>query len=747
VRPRPLSDDAVAELVASELGDQADAVFSDACHEATGGNPFLVRELLRELTAEGVSPGSDEVPLVRQLAPPTVARAVLLRLARLGDDASALAHAVAVLGDGAPMRRACALAGLAEDRGGELASSLAQAGILAPARPLAFAHPILRSAVYADMDAGQRAQSHGRAADLLSSEGAGADAVAVQLLASEPAANPHVAASLREGAAHALARGAPRTAVACLERALAEPPPADQRGPVLLELASAEFVGGEPSAAAHHFEEAFSIASDPRSRAEYARDRGLALQAIGRHEEAFAVRERAVDEVEHVDPALARLLEVSLVASARFDLRRLAWAIERLERRPAGPVSDTPAEHGLLAMQAHVAAFSPESDRSAEALADSLEAAVASDKLLTAGLATPFFSAVDLLILADRTDLARRALDRSVEEARRGGSALRFAFSSGVRSLLLARSGALAEAEADARACAELALPQGWFVLGPVILGLVLDTLIERGELQEAGRLLARSGMGDRPADHDLTFDPVVHARARLRAAQGDVAGGRADLGSLARRRARWNTYPSLVPAVLAAPELADGDPDEVRASAQRMVSEAERWGTSRAIGMALRAAGLLETEAQGLELLEQAVTVLESSPAPLEYARALADFGAALRRANRRADARDPLRRALDLADACGAKPLGDRARQELRAAGGRPRRPRTSGAESLTASERRIATMAAEGLSNPEIAQALFVTRKTVEAHLGNAYRKLDISSRAQLGQALRTGSGDLP
>jgi DNA-binding CsgD family transcriptional regulator len=245
--------------------------------------------------------------------------------------------------------------------------------------------------------------------------------------------------------------------------------------------------------------------------------------------------------------------------------------------------------------------------------------------------------------------------------------------------------------------------------------------------------------MATRPADHDLTFDPVVHARARLRAAQGDLAGGRADLEGLVRRGARWNTYSSLVPAVLAAPELMTDDPEQARAHAEQMLREARRWGTPRAIGMALRAAGLAEGGTRGLELLAEAVVALEPSPARLEYAKALTDLGAALRRANRRGAARDPLRQALDVADACGAKPLAERARQELRAAGGRPRRPRVSGAESLTASERRIARMAADGLSNPEIAQALFITKKTVEAHLSSVYRKLDIGSRTQLAATL--------
>src|SRR5206468_8483765 len=129
-----------------------DRSFSGACRVATGGNPFLLRELLRELAAEGIAPTAGRVPLVRQLAPPTVARAVLLRLARLGDEASALARAVAVLGDVVPLHRAAALAELPEEGADALAGALAQADILTAARPLAFAHPILRAAVYSDID-------------------------------------------------------------------------------------------------------------------------------------------------------------------------------------------------------------------------------------------------------------------------------------------------------------------------------------------------------------------------------------------------------------------------------------------------------------------------------------------------------------------------------------------------------------------------------------------------------------------
>ena len=153
-----------------------------------------------------------------------------------------------------------------------------------------------------------------------------------------------------------------------------------------------------------------------------------------------------------------------------------------------------------------------------------------------------------------------------------------------------------------------------------------------------------------------------------------------------------------------------------------------------------MRAAGLLAGGERGIELLSDAVTTLSRSPSALEQARALTDLGGVLRRAGRRADAREPLRAGLRLARDCGAERLAERAEQELRAAGAKPRRLAFSGAESLTASELRIAEMAASGLSNQQVAEALFVTSKTVENHLGRVYQKLGIHSRDEIADALR-------
>jgi DNA-binding NarL/FixJ family response regulator len=130
---------------------------------------------------------------------------------------------------------------------------------------------------------------------------------------------------------------------------------------------------------------------------------------------------------------------------------------------------------------------------------------------------------------------------------------------------------------------------------------------------------------------------------------------------------------------------------------------------------------------------------LLERAPARLEQAKALAALGGALRHRRKPTKAREPLRRALELADVCGAHALVDTVRSEIYATGARPRTTALSGVLALTASERRVADLAAGGRTNRDIAQTLYVTPKTVEVHLSNAYRKLGIASRNDLTRAL--------
>jgi DNA-binding CsgD family transcriptional regulator len=233
--------------------------------------------------------------------------------------------------------------------------------------------------------------------------------------------------------------------------------------------------------------------------------------------------------------------------------------------------------------------------------------------------------------------------------------------------------------------------------------------------------------------------------RARLRIAAGETERGLAELLAVGDRLERfgvrnpshsaWRSQAALVLS-------GRGDGAEARRLVRAEIEIARCWGASRPLGAALRAAGLIEGGADGLDLLRESVDVLAASPALLERAKSLTELGAALRRANHRAQARPLLHDGLELADRCGAQPVAERAHAELVATGARPRRLVRTGLDSLTPTERRVAQMAAEGQSNREIAQALFVTPKTVEMHLAHAYRKLDIQARSQLARALAGG-----
>jgi DNA-binding CsgD family transcriptional regulator len=228
--------------------------------------------------------------------------------------------------------------------------------------------------------------------------------------------------------------------------------------------------------------------------------------------------------------------------------------------------------------------------------------------------------------------------------------------------------------------------------------------------------------------------------RAKLRVAQGRTEEGIEGLRARLNWREKSNPANDPVASTLAlALHSLEREPEEVRRLLDWELEAANEWGTPRGIGITLRAKGVVEGGERGIELLGESVASLRSSPSRLELARSLTDLGAALRRANRRTDAREPLREGLELATRCGAAPLAERAREELAATGAKPRRVMLSGVESLTPSELRVARLAAGGLGNREIAQELFVSVKTVETHLGSAYRKLDLGSRRELPEAL--------
>jgi DNA-binding CsgD family transcriptional regulator len=197
-----------------------------------------------------------------------------------------------------------------------------------------------------------------------------------------------------------------------------------------------------------------------------------------------------------------------------------------------------------------------------------------------------------------------------------------------------------------------------------------------------------------------------------------------------------------VAPAVGALARL--GRADEAAAVAQREREAAIAFGAPRRKALALSVGGGLDGSAEGLAALREAVELLADSPAQLARAQALVNLGTGLRSRDEGLAAREPLAAGLDLAQQCGAVALAETARAELVATGARPRRASLRGPDSLTPAELRTAQMAASGMTNREVAQALFVSTKTVETQLSQAYAKLGIGSRAELAQAL-TGGAD--
>jgi DNA-binding CsgD family transcriptional regulator len=296
----------------------------------------------------------------------------------------------------------------------------------------------------------------------------------------------------------------------------------------------------------------------------------------------------------------------------------------------------------------------------------------------------------------------------------------------------------------DALAYGQQALVSGAGWIPLITVGFLIRALVDRGDLDQARALLDQHHLAGELGPI-WPYNVVRHARGCLHAAAGNHAAACEDLlaaGELATSYGIFN--PVMFPwRSDVAPSLsAIGDPQRARELCAEDLSLAQRWGTPGGIGVALRTSALVGDADRRIELLTEAVDVLRGAPARLEFARALADLGAACRRGGLISEARAHLREGLDLAHELGALTLADRARDELVAAGGRPRRDAIRGRDALTPSELRVAQLAAAGQTNRQIAQALFVTRRTVETHLTSSYEKLAIRSRSELAAALAQG-----
>ena len=732
IQPPRLSRAAVGSVLeAHDLRPRAEVI--DAWWSATRGTPLYVHVVAQRPEVALSGPSGEQ-------AADTLMGTIRRRLSLLSDDARTVVEAVAILGDHATGRRLAGITGLGIDNVTGAMRRLTEVALLEPTVPSTFVHPIVRSVVVGTIPLPVRDALRRRAAQVLAADGALVEA-GMHLLESEACGDPDVVRILRGAAARARANGDGTVAVALLERALREPP--SDRRELLPELADAETSVGLPSGI-EHWREAVSVEADPVRRASLQLGLGHALiRAADWHAamETFASgRALLADDPE--DPALAASLEAGYVSSAwvsRTNLEQSEAIVDRL----ATADELTMEQRELLVSRGFIrasAALGTADEHARRALA-AIEG-VPIETLVRAGQTVELTTGV--LFTTDALESGRHLLTSAIDAVPRTGMVGKLGVYSYCRAWPGYVLGDLNEAAADAQAAMK-AHELGWETFFPVAGGLLAFIQLDRGDVTAAEEALAAveaQGWTHR-SDHAI-FVPL--ARGRLLLARGDAraaaasflsAGEAADaVGMRTPGPAEWRSWAATALALA-------GDKEQARRIAAEGHEIAEAWGATWPLAIALRGLGIATGGPAGIDHLRHSVEVARSSPSRLEETRSLVMLGAALRRSGALVEARRVLGEGMDLAHRIGAGGLTLAAQEEARAAGGRPRRPATSGRDSLTPAEHRVVQLVVGGRTNRQVAESLFVTPKAVEYHLANAYRKLGISSRAELAGALRDGA----
>ena len=740
VRLGPLSKkDTEAWLSATTFAD-ADDEFYAACYDSTLGNRQLLSVLARELSTQPVLYIDHDARHVTSAAPMEIAVAVRLRLAELDPRALGLAEAVAIFGDGAEMRHVAAMMGAPPDQVARVGEQLVSEGLLRGVDRLAFEQPIVRRALYAAVSPSTRAEVHLTAARALHEDGGSEAAIAGHLALSRRTGSDWVVDVLERAAATALERGRPETAVSYLQRALAEPPAAERRDALAVRLGRAEAMTGAPEALGR-MRASGKLLTGGAERARSNLWTGRVLMTQGRYRAAADSFRSGLAEPK-VDEPLRTLLSVSCWSMARLGYsERLDDPTE--DRLPEN--ASTPAGRLELAYAALDAALAGRPAQESRAMALQALGAGALVREDSDGVG-PHLAALALSLSGD-LQWAEAVLTAVIELSRERGASSDAALAHAVRATAILRRGRLTDVLADLQA-ARSTHPGAWREASFPTQAILPIVLLEQGRLERADAQIVRWSRSADPTA-GIPYLTFLMTRGRLRRLQGRPDEALADFLDCGHRAAELEIFnPAAFPwrSQSALAMLQIGKRGQASALAESELTLARASGAPDTVGHALHVLGTVEDGAEGLRLLEESVEMLETSQAVLLRARALIDFGSALRKTSKQRLAREPLKRGLDLAQRCHAGALVQRGREELALAGARPRRIALNGADSLTARERQVAALARRGHSNREIAEVLVVTLKTVEWHLRQVYRKLEIGSRGELPDDLAE-PGTLP
>lgn len=726
-----LSRRAVAEILNGELGRAPSEDFVEAAWQATRGNPLLITVLAREATTRGLSGSEAEAEGLARLAAGGVAPAIASRLRRLSDEAGIVARLASVLGERARREDLVAIADLDRDQVSEGLAQLAEAGIVEPDGGLVFEHPLVREAVAELIPRTERERLHRLAAIRLRERGAHPAEIALHWLATRPNGDPAAVGDLRLAAAEAVTEGATTTAIELLRRALDEGAEETDRPQLLFDLAELELRTLDPGGPERMREAlAAGLPTEQAARGRAALGKMLIL----------VDPEAGLSEIDAAHAATAdRGLRLRLEASLMEALVLVDVVSEEYTARYQA-IRDSP-DPSVVEL-AHLASEEALSGRiAADEVAD-LALRAATDGLLLREVG-PGGATWNLLThalrFAERPEASRRLLIEGGRVVRQRG--LRAAgtfvdqswaywhrdFGSAARGLAHAQAGY--EGILDAR------LPISVWSLTSIM----AENMVLLGRVAEADELL------DEPlgAAADTFVEPfALTARGFTRMMNGRLEEAERDLRRVVEilDQHEWRA-PAAARGRMRLAELLvnSGRPDEALDLTAEDAYWAERAGVRGALGCVLRVRALAQEGDERLATQRQAAEAMAASPLLADRARALAELGITLRLRGELDEARQVLRQALDIASRAEAALLTGEIRSELEASGARPRRERISGLEALTPSERRVAELAAEGMTNRQIAEGLWVTQKTVEYHLRNTYAKLGIGSRGALAVAL--------
>jgi DNA-binding CsgD family transcriptional regulator len=557
--------------------------------------------------------------------------------------------------------------------------------------------------------------------------------VAAHLLLAEPAGDLRSREVLHRAAQQAMERGAYTAAAALLRRALAEAPRV--KAPEIyrdLGIAEATY---DATAAAEDLRTAYELSTDVHSRRGVAGALSEVLLLAGQPagaaqllgSELAGLAGSAGDDA---DPdARLRLVAQWGQAALGSGIPR-ADVYERVRAAAATASSETPA----YAVAATVAALSAANGTERREWA--LVAAARPDRLPMSGPASSLMpQLVNALCMDAEVETATTLSERMARVARTSGSALAAAIARYCTGLSGITAGRVADAEADAAAALEFAREGGWELGVTMSAVLLARAMLERGRPDDAERVLhdVAAGAGLSALEHQTMRVRVLLAQRRHEDALklvteiDDVVASFGMVGHL----------------VLRAHALVGlGRAEEAVDSAERVLATVRDRGVRLGIAEALTAVAMA---CDTVDAWRAAVEEVRDGPYRLLTARALTGLGAALRRDRQPKLAREVLEQALDLAHRCAATGLEDEVRTELAATGARPRRTAVTGVAALTAAELRVCRLAAQNLSNEQVAQALFVSVKTVETQLSSAYRKLGVRGRPELASALASDPPD--